>query len=441
MFRVPKIKGIEGKICVSPDKSISHRAIIFSSLVRGKTRIVNFLKARDTLVTLQAFKRLGVDITFQKENTLRVESSGKYFKSEGLRINTGESGTSIRLLAGLLSAQKFPVVLTSSGSLSQRPMRRIVEPLRLMGADIQARRIGGEDFPPLKIRPVKVLKGITYRLPLPSAQVKSCLLLAGLYAQGESKIIEPYRSRDHTERMLRVFRAKISRRNKSVLIRNSCLKTPGEVFIPGDFSSASFFLSLALLVRNSSLVIEKVGINPTRLGFLKVLRRMGADIRLMNRKDDYFEPYADIGVKSSFLKATLIREEEIPLMIDEVPLLFVVASFAQGVTQIYGLRELRVKETDRLYSMAYNLRKVGVDFEIKKYSSKGKNNFMVQIKGPLRLRKKSKEIFKTFSDHRTSMSLIVFSLALNQEYFIDDINCVNKSFPDFLYLLNSVAKK
>lgn len=436
MVTIHPLKRIPPRLELPGDKSISHRAVMLSSLCEGETKISNFLSADDTLITLSVFKKLGVRIVHdKKKKNVLIKGKGKYLKSGSKILYMGESGTTMRLIAGLLSAQKFESILTCSPSLAKRPMKRVTQPLGMMGADVKAKIIKNEKYPPLRLKPVDTLSGISYLLPVASAQVKSCLLLAGLYAKGKTIIDEPYISRDHTERMLKLFRASIKVNNKKISIRPSDLESPGKIFIPSDFSSAAYFISLALLGKKSNLLLKRVLINPTRTGLLKVLKRMNAYIRFKNINRKNYEPYADILVKSSKLKAAKVRENEVPLMIDELPLLFVLASYAKGVTTIYGLKELKVKETDRIKSMEYNLKKMGVDFITKSYlNSKGEEDFLVKITGPAQLKPVK---IKSFSDHRTAMSLIVAQLASGFAAKIDDVSCISKSFPEFLHLLKA----
>jgi len=412
---------------------------MLSSIAQGTTQISNFLNSRDTLTTLKAFRRLGVDIKYDRRcNEVLIKGKGKFLKSKAITLSMGESGTTIRIISGLLSAQKFWVTLSCRPSLGKRPMARITRPLRAMGADIKGKVKGKEEFPPLVIKPARSLKGIRYRLPVASAQVKSCLLLAGIYAKGQTTIIEPYKSRDHTERMLKVFKASIEVKARTVTIGPSNLISSKNIIVPSDFSSAAYFISLGLLSERSNLLIKRVSVNPTRTGLLRVLRRMGADIKLRSLNKNYFEPYADILVKSCRLKSTVIREEEIPLMIDEIPLVFVLASFAKGRTKIYGLRELKVKETDRIYSMEFNLRRMGVNFAVRNYTnSRGARDVMVEIIGPTKFKNKK---IRSFSDHRTAMSLITANLAQEEPAEIDDISCISKSFPEFFDILKSTRK-
>jgi len=437
MYKIKPLEKIKKEIEIPPDKSISHRAAIISSLAKGKTKIYPFLSSSDTLTTLNCLKKMGVDVKLQKDKTLIVEGCGFYFpKKEKVRLFAKDSGTTMRILSGVLSGQKFSSFFDASSSLRKRPMARITHPLRIMGARIQGKVVNSEEYPPLKIEPVNRLKGINYKLPIASAQVKSCLLLASLYTQEETTIIEPFLSRDHTERMLLLFGANLERKNKKIFLkRTKKINTPGKIFIPSDFSSASFFIVLGLILKDSELLIKNVNINPARCGLLNILRKMGAEIEIINKKD-YFEPFADILVKSSSLKGVEVKENQISLMIDEIPVLCVAASLAKGKTVIKGIKELRVKETDRIYSMIHNLRKAKIDIKASSYQYKNKDDLLIEIKGGSPVASS----FNSFSDHRTAMSMIILSLALKKESKIDEIKCIDKSFPQFIPLIESFYK-
>ncbi|MBD3264515.1 MAG: hypothetical protein GF375_05400 [Candidatus Omnitrophica bacterium] len=294
-----------------------------------------------------------------------------------------------------------------------------------------------EVYPPLRIEPVACLKGADFDLAVPSAQVKSAILLAALYARGKTSIKEFHKTRDHTERLLSLFGADITvKARKIVCCPCTGLRSPGRLFVPSDFSSASFFIVLGLLLKNSELVIKGVNINPTRCGLLRVLKRMGAKIRILNRKGGY-ESSADIIIKSSSLKSTDVCEEEIPLMIDEIPILCVAASFAEGRTLIKGVKELKIKETDRISSMVYNLKKAGINIKASKYKEKEgrKGNWFLSIEGGGGFKEAA---FKSFSDHRTAMSMMIFGSAAGPGYSIDELGCLNKSFSEFIDLIESL---
>ncbi|RME65170.1 MAG: 3-phosphoshikimate 1-carboxyvinyltransferase, partial [Nitrospirae bacterium] len=362
IVEIQKAKGpLKGEVIPPPDKSISHRAIIFSGIAEGKSVIRNFLRARDPMSTLKAMKALGVEIT---DNTSEIVVHGKGLM--GLRepsdvIDCENSGTTMRMLTGLLAAQPFFSVLTGDNSLRQRPMARVIRPLRQMGAEVFGRK--GNSLAPLAIKG-EVLKGITYESPHASAQVKSAVLLAGLYATGRTTFIEPYKSRDHTERMLSAMGAPVEVNGNEVSIEQSRALSPIEITIPGDFSSSAFFICASLMVPGSEVVIKNVLINPTRTGLLNILKRMGAEIKLENQKEVSGEPVADLVCKySPSLKATKVSPEEVPSMIDEFPIFAVLATCAEGDTVITGASELRVKESDRIATMTRTLSQMGASVE------------------------------------------------------------------------------
>jgi len=433
---IPEDK-IRAVLRVPADKSISHRAIFIASIAMGRTLIKNFLYSHDTNTSLDCMRALGVKIKKKPKGAIIVSSEGMYFpRKRHITLNALKSGTTLRVISGLLAAQNFDVTLIAEGSLKKRPMKRVTEPLRLMGADIRGRSIRGEEYPPLYIRHKLSIRGIDYRLKVSSAQVKSAILLASLFAEGVTKIKEPNQSRDHTERMLKIFGASIKEEKGFIYSRKSKLRSPGSVFIPGDLSSASFFIALATVLDKSEIVIRNTGINPTRMGFINVLKKMGARIKVIN-KVVYHEPYGDIVVISSKLRGITVKKEEIPLMIDELPLLFVCASFAEGTSVINGLKELKIKETDRISSMVYNLKRAGIDIKSEYY----RGNWRVIIKGAGADRDRIKPAsFKSFSDHRTAMSMIIFGIGSSKECSIDDIDCIGKSFPGFIKAVNSLSK-
>ena len=375
MYKILPIESLKTQISIPSDKSISHRALLISALSCGVTKIFNFLNSNDTLATLSCIEKFPIKVEYARDtNQVRISSSseGSLFSlSKKTIFSASESGTTIRLLSGILSGQPFPSIIKAAPALSKRPMKRITVPLRLMGAKINGKSENGEEYPPLEIAPVKELSGITYIMPQASAQVKSAILFASLFSKTPVRIKEPYPSRDHTERMLLSFGARIKKSRGFIVCERPDLKlklkTPGQLTVPGDFSSAAFFLVLGALLKNSEILLKNVGINPTRTGLLGALRRMGARIRVNNKKNGV-EPYADILVKSSELCGITVKAEEIPLMIDEIPVLMVAASFARGTSGLYGLKELKVKETDRIHSMVSNLQKAGVDIVASPYA-------------------------------------------------------------------------
>lgn len=435
MYKIKLLKSIKRQIHVPADKSISHRAIILSSLAKGPTHIFPLLLSEDTRATLKCIKRCGVRFVSQKEKRVFVMGEGLYYpKKRTANLNAQESGTTFRIFSGVLAGQKFPCFFDAKPALKKRPMARIIEPLLLMGANIQAKTKKGEKYPPFIIEPAAQLRGIKYRLPVASAQVKSAILLTGLYANSKTSITEPYSSRDHTERMLSVFGAKIVKKaNRIDLLPTRKLNSPGQIFIPSDFSSASFFIVLGLILKDSEILITDVNINPTRSGLLKVLRRMGADIKTLDMKD-YFEPYCNILAKSSQLKATTVTEKEIPSLIDEVPILCVAAAFAKGKTKIFGTGELIVKETNRVKAIIYNLKKAGAKITSKRYNKNGKVDWCIEITGAKSLKGTN---FKSFGDHRTAMSAIILGSAIGNSR-IDNTKCINKSFPGFISKLSDL---
>ena len=427
------LKAVE--IQIPPDKSISHRAVMLASVSKGQTIIKNLLIAEDIKRTIEAFQAMGVDIRVKCQvssvtNTADVVVCG--VGKQGLKkpsgpLYLGNSGTTMRILPGILAGQDFEVVLTGDRSLSKRPMKRIVEPLRKMGATIEGVRcqVKGETCPPLRIRGGK-LKAISYKSKIASAQVKSCVLLAGLYADGITSVIEPVQSRDHTERMLRYFgvRCKVSGPVE--------LKSPGVIEVPGDISSAAFFIVAGCILPDTEIIIKDVGLNPTRTGVLDILRKMGANIRVKGKRlrVEKGEPFGDVIVKSSKLKGVNISPKEVVRAIDEIPVLMVAACFAKGRTVIKGIEELRVKETDRIKSMVTNLRKIGADI--------GAKGGYIIINGGEELHGAK---VSSFGDHRTAMSMLVAGLRTKGRVTVTSLDCINKSFPNFERLLRGLPKQ
>ncbi len=426
-YKIKPLSKLRATLAIPADKSISHRALLLSALAEGKTEISGLLDSADTNATLECLKKLPLKVSRDRSrHKLTISSPGPVFDLKGsITFPARESGTTMRLLCGFLAGQPFRSVLTGSPALKKRPMRRVTHPLRMMGALISGQARGKEEYPPLIIEPTEFLQGITYHMPQASAQVKSALLLASLFSRTAVKIKEPYPCRDHTERMLSLFKAKIRKERGYIVCGPSRLKTPGKIRIPADISSAAFFIVLGIILPDSQLCLCGVGINPTRTGLITVLKRMGADIRFA-RSHTSGEPYADIIVRSSKLKATTVRASEIPLMIDEVPVLMIAAAYARGTTRIQGISELKVKETDRITSMLTNLKKAGV--QARAVTDK-QNGWSVSITGSDSFKAAR---FRSFNDHRTAMSLIVFGLASGLEHTIDDIQCINKSFPEFI---------
>ncbi len=419
-------KHFRGEVIPAPDKSISHRAVIFSSLANGRSVIKNFLKAEDPFSTINAFRALGIQIE-EKNGEIIIDGRGlNGLKEPEDVINCGNSGTTIRLISGILAGNPFFSVLTGDSSLRTRPMGRIITPLSQMGAEIRAR--SDNKYPPLAIKGGH-LKAIRYEMPVASAQVKSSILLAGLYADGITEVIEPVKSRDHTERMLPSFGAEIDIKNNVISIKSSPELKGNIVEVPGDFSSAAFFLVGALLIENSDLTIKNVGINPTRTGLLHILQEMGADIKIENIRFVSGEPVADLyctGRKK--IKALNITKEQIPSMIDEFPIFCIAATQAEGVTTIRGAEELRVKESDRIKSMASELRKMGV--EIEEYPDG------LSIKGSSSLKG---AVIESYNDHRIAMAMSIAGLIAEGVTTVNGISSVNISFPGFFDIIRRLT--
>ncbi len=420
------------RIIVPPDKSMSHRAVILSSIAEGKTEINNFLFAQDCLSTISVVKSLGVRIaTFPNKRKVVVWGKGKFsFTPPKDVLFAGNSGTTMRIMTGVLAGQSFESVLDGDQSLRFRPMNRVIKPLEMMGAKIESRN----GYPPVRILPAE-LRGAKIESRLASAQVKSAILLAGLHADGRTYYKEPMPSRDHTERMLRLFGVKVRRYNGFLIVDGrTSLRAPSDLFIPGDISSASFFIAYGLLKTGSKLMLEQVGLNPTRIGILRVIKRMRGEIRITKRVDSA-EPYGDIVVKSSNLKGVRIKQEEIASLIDELPIIAVMAAFAKGRTYIEGVDELRVKECDRLEAIRYNLTQFGVEVRIIK--KKGRTD--LEVWGTSRF-KKPKSI-RTWADHRIAMSFGVMLAVLELDLdVIDNKDCVGISYPEFWDTLQAVSK-
>lgn len=423
-----KNSSLKGKLNVPGDKSISHRAIILGAISKGKTRVKNFLESEDTLRTIKAFRQMGVKISKRGSKSIIIEGKGLYLKKPKEKIDAGNSGTTMRLLAGILAGQPFTSCITGDKSLCSRPMSRIISPLRKMGVKIKARQ---DNYAPLYIRSAN-LKSLPspYKLEIASAQLKSCLLLAHLYTNKKIELIEPARSRDHTERMLKCFGAKIKVRGLHIILEPSPDLRSRTISVPGDISSAAFFIGGAIIAKGSKILIRNVGINKTRLGIIEVLRRMDANIKLLNRISQRGEPVADILVTYSKLKGISIEGRLIPLVIDEIPIIAVLATQASGRTVIRDAAELRVKETDRIKSMVTELKKMGANIKELK-------DGMV-INGPTSLKGTS---VKSYKDHRTAMALVIAGLIADGETVVEDTECLNTSFPGFVEMLVKIGGK
>jgi 3-phosphoshikimate 1-carboxyvinyltransferase len=420
---VPAKNPLRGEITVPGDKSIAHRAVIFASIANGQSRIVNFSAGDDNSRTVRAFRRMGVEICREGE-ALSINGQGwEGLAASNATIDCGNSGTTMRLLSGLLAARPFSSRLDGDSSLRQRPMQRVIDPLRRMGARISSTNDSG--LAPLEIEGGK-LRGIHYRAPIASAQVKSAILLAGLQAEGVTTFEEPIKSRDHTELMIRGFGGDISIDGRSVTIKGGQSFSARTVRIPGDISSAAFFMVAAAIIPGSDLIIRGVGCNPTRDGVIEVLRGMGSSIEILNTRVEIGEPVADLRIVSSGLKGIDVGAEVVARTIDEYPILAVAAALADGTTRFSDVKELRYKESDRIATMTEGLRKLGVHVE---ECADG-----MTIRGRKRLQGAS---VRSFGDHRVAMSMAVAGLASDRGVEIDDAGCVDISFPSFFELLDT----
>lgn len=416
---------VSGVFRVPGDKSISHRSIMLGALAEGTTQVKGFLEGEDALATLNAFKAMGVSIEGPHKGELTIKGVGLHgLKAPDEPLYLGNAGTAMRLMAGLMAAQSFDTVLTGDTSLSGRPMERVINPLRDMGAVINSEEKGR---PPLRISGSKPLKGIDYPLPMASAQVKSCLLLAGLYAEGETRVIEPGVTRDHTERMLKAFGYPVTVEGSQVSVSGGGKLIAADIEIPADISSSTFFMVAASIAEGSDITLEAVGLNPTRDGVISILKLMGADITLLNERMLGGEPVADIRVKSATLKGIDIPEALVPLAIDEFPVLFVAAACAEGVTRLTGAEELRVKESDRIQAMADGLITLGVDA---KPTADG-----IEITGG----SMSGGEVNSCHDHRIAMAFTVAGLRATSLITVTDCDNVATSFPGFVSLAQSAG--
>lgn len=416
---------LKGNIRVPGDKSISHRSIMFGSIAEGTSHITGFLDGEDSLNTLRAFRAMGVDIEGPENGHVVIHGVGmKGLKKPQQAIDLGNSGTSMRLLAGLFAGQAFDVELKGDASLSKRPMARVTNPLSEMGAKITT---GDEGRPPLRISGGQTLHGIEYNMPMASAQVKSCCLLAGLYANGKTCVTEPAPTRDHTERMLAAFGWPLQKHGSTVCLQGPAKLTACDIDVPADISSAAFFMVGASIVEGSDILLQHVGINPTRTGIIDILKLMGADIELLNLQQVGGEPVADIRVRSAQLQGVAVPEELVPLAIDEFPAIFVAAACAQGETVITGAEELRVKESDRIKVMADGLQALGID-------AQATADGMVIQGGTIQ-----SGSVHSHDDHRIAMAFAMAALRAKGEIEIEDCDNVNTSFPDFVGLASKAG--
>ncbi len=425
-LKIIPCRKISGEIAVPADKSISHRAIMLSSLSDGACNISNLLESDDCLRTVECFRAMGVPIEKKKDSYLVHGRGLKGLSAPRDILYVGNSGTSIRLLLGILAGQDFVSTITGDDSIKQRPMKRVVAPLRMMGANIRGKDDG--NFAPLEIKG-SALSAIEYDLPVASAQIKSALMLASLFASGHTRITEPAASRDHTERMFSCFGISYSKEGNTISMAAPRHIDPMDISIPGDISSAAFFIVAALIVPGSSLIIKDVGLNPTRTGLLDVLLSMGARISIQDKRELFGEPRGDIRAEHSSLRGVNIGGDMIPRIIDEIPVLGVAAAYASGTTTISDAQELKVKESDRINTTAAELRKMGVSVEDKE------DGFIIEggrtLKGA---------VTDSHGDHRIAMSLAVAALAAEGGTSVQNCDCINTSFPGFYQKLSSVVK-
>ncbi|MGM0854445.1 MAG: 3-phosphoshikimate 1-carboxyvinyltransferase [Bacillota bacterium] len=419
-------KGLNGELHVPGDKSISHRAVMFGSVAEGKTVIHNFLMGEDCLSTIECFRKLGVDIRVTDEEVV-VSGEGWNHLSEPQDIlDVGNSGTTTRLIMGILAGRPFHSILIGDDSIAKRPMKRVTEPLKKFGTKIDGRSEG--NYTPLSIRGGD-LKGIKYTLPVASAQVKSALLLAGLQAEGTTEIQEPEKTRNHTEKMIIEFGGHIERHGDTIKVKGGQVLKGTEVYVPGDISSAAFFMVAAAIVPNSRVLLKNVGLNETRVGIVEVMKKMGATIEIMESSKSG-EPIGDILVKSSDLTGIEIGGDLIPSLIDEIPVIALLASQAKGKTIIKDAQELKVKETNRIDAIVQELGKLGADIQ------GTEDGMIIGGKTPLH----GGEVH-SWGDHRIGMTLAVASLITNSDVYLEGADAVNISYPTFFEHINKLLKK
>ena len=426
---------LNGRLRVPGDKSISHRSIMLGSLAEGTTEVSGFLEGDDALATIGAFRAMGVSIDGPLNGRVTVEGVGLHgLKAPAGDLYVGNSGTSMRLLAGLMAGQNFSVTMTGDKSLSKRPMARVADPLRLMGVDVQTQE-GGR--PPLTINGKGRVKAIHYDLPMASAQVKSCVLLAGLYADGETSTTEPAPTRDHTERMLNGFGFPVKVDGATASLSGGGSLSARTIDVPADISSAAFFMVAASIAPGSDISLHHVGINPTRIGVINILTAMGADITVSNQREVGGEPVADIQVRYAPLKGINIPADQVPLAIDEFPVLFIAAACAEGTTVLTGAEELRVKESDRIQVMMDGLTSMGVEAE------GTADGAIIRGKGPIGDESETAVMtggrVNSQHDHRIAMAFVVASLRASGPIVIEDCDTVASSFPNFVDLASRVG--
>ena len=422
----PNKKGLNGIVSVPGDKSISHRAVMFGSLADGITKVKGFLMGEDCLSTVRCFREMGVNVEITQDNVV-VHGKGLQGLSEPQDVlDVGNSGTTIRLMSGILAGQSFTSVVTGDASIRKRPMGRVTKPLKEMGATILGRQKG--ELAPLTISGGS-LKPISYKTPVASAQIKSSILLAGLFADGWTEVIEPEKSRDHSERMLKYFGAAIEEDGLAARIKGYPTLTAKEVQVPGDISSAAFLLVAGAIVPNSKVIIKDVGINPTRTGIIDVLKEMGANLRILENTANTGEPLGELTIETSSLKGIKFGGQLIPRLVDEIPVIAVAAACADGVTEIRDAAELKVKESNRIEAICQGLQKMGVDIEELPDGLRIKGGR--PIKGGVTL--------DSQGDHRIAMALAVAGLVADEGITIKDAESINVSFPGFKNLLDTLS--
>lgn len=423
-FKLKPGGALRGSIRVPGDKSISHRSVILGSLAAGKSKVSGFLQGEDSLNTLRAFQKMGVSIE-RDGDRLSIEGVGLHgLRAPDSELDLGNSGTAMRLMCGVLAGQAFDATLVGDSSLSSRPMKRVTAPLAEMGARIDT----VDGHAPLKINGGASMQGVHYDMPMASAQVKSCLLLAGLYAEGETVVTEPGITRDHTERMLRGFGVEVQTEGNRISLKSGQSLSACDIDVPGDISSAAFFLVGASIAPGSDLTLEHVGMNPTRTGVIEILQLMGANIEVQNEREVGGEPVADLRVQSARLQGIAIPERLVPLAIDEFPVLFVAAACAEGETLLTGAEELRVKESDRIQVMADGLQALGIDAQPTNEGMRIQPGQMQSASG-----------INSHGDHRIAMAFSMAALRAQGEISIDHCDNVNTSFPGFVDLARSVG--
>lgn len=421
-----KVHSLKGEVTIPGDKSISHRAVMFGSLAKGTTEVTNFLQGADCLSTISCFRKLGIQIE-NTPNRILIHGKGLHGLTEPAdALDTGNSGTTTRLISGILAGQSFTTVLNGDASIQTRPMKRIMTPLSMMGADITS--LKGNNCAPLRICGGQ-LHGITYESPVASAQVKSCVLLAGLYADAPTSVIEPVLSRNHTELMLTGFGAHVTSSGTTATIEPEPDLNGMKIEVPGDISSAAYFLAAGLMIPNSEILIKNVGINQTRDGILRVAKEMGGDITVLNEKTSGGEPTCDLLVRSSSLKGVTIGGEIIPTLIDEIPMIAVMSCFAEGTTIIKDAQELKVKESNRIDTVVTNLKAMGAHIEATD------DGMIIEGGYPLH-----GAVIDSHLDHRIAMSFAIGALGADGETRIEGAECVKISYPEFYETLQCLIQ-